>query len=63
MSTVKNKRTFVVSPSHSDRFEVIASSMVLNRDYYEFADETGIVAFVPACVPVVEKDHLNVPTN
>lgn len=46
-------------PTYSNSFEVFADNMVLNRDYYEFVDETGIVAFVPANVAVVEKGSLN----
>lgn len=52
-------RTFVVNPYMSNQMEIKANSVVRVDSWYEFSTETGVVAFVPANVPVVEKDKLS----
>lgn len=53
-------KVYVVNPNSSPSFEIKATSMIKNGHYYEFANETGIVAFVPAEVSVVLKSVLDV---
>lgn len=54
----KETRTFVVNPHMSNEMVIKANSVVRVDSWYEFSTETGVVAFVPANVPVVEKDKL-----
>lgn len=52
-------KVYVINPNNSPSFEIKATSMIKNGNYYEFVNETGIVAFVPADVPVVLKSALD----
>ena len=58
MANTTKSKTFVVNPADSRSYKIVCNNMVLNRDYYEFTNETGIIAYVPACVSVVEETSL-----
>lgn len=58
MSTLKAKKTFVVSPNSHPSYKIICSNMVKNGDYFEFTDETGIVAYIPTAYSIVLEENL-----
>lgn len=55
----QNKKTFVVNPQSNVAFEITCDNVCINREHYEFTDETGIVAFVPTSYIIASKVVVN----
>lgn len=59
MAIVTAKKVFtVVNTANGFVFDIAANSFIRNGSHFEFADSTGIIAFVPDCFVVALKDNL-----
>lgn len=47
MANSEKKKVFVINPCSHPSYTITCDNMVKNGDFYEFTDETGIIAFVP----------------
>lgn len=59
MAIVIAKKTFTaLNPENGLALNIVANSFVRNGNHFEFADSTGIVAFIPANFIVALKDNI-----